>query len=85
MIRVTITQNCRGEITKICADEPIELYYVNPHIPNDRNYLCDDVEVGARSVDAELGGVEIGHQHDGTFAEDGEPMLPKLGPSIRTH
>jgi len=38
MKRVTFTIDECGFIHRICADEPIEVYIVDPHAPRDRVY-----------------------------------------------
>jgi hypothetical protein len=67
MNRVTITFEKNGDIGRICSDAPIELYFVCPHIPEDRVYLYGGVEVGPKFVRREIGGYAVGHANDDRF------------------
>jgi len=73
--RVTLTLDHKGDITRICSDEPVELYFVNPHTPHDKVYLYGSVEVGPQFVQQEIGGYAVGHATDGTLTV-GEPVSP---------
>jgi hypothetical protein len=78
--RVTITLKANGDIDRVCSDEPIELYFVSPHTPEDRVYLFAAVNVGPQHVRQEIGGFAVGHADDGTL-QTGGPVSPKLPPS----
>ena len=48
MNRVTLTFAANGDIARICSDEPIELYWVCPHCPQDR--VCTNRSTMARNM-----------------------------------
>lgn len=78
MNRVCITQDKNGDITGICADEPVEIYFVNPHLPHDRVYLYMAADFGPHHVRAAIGGYPVGHAGD-----EISPRLPPSKPHIR--
>lgn len=79
MNRITLTLD-RGNVVKICSDEPVDVYFVDPAVPHDRVYLYGSVEVGPQFVRREIGGYAVGHAHDGTL-DVGGPICPRLPPS----
>lgn len=82
MNRICIIQDDRGDITGICADEPIEVYFVNPHLPQDRVYLYSSADFGPQHVRAAIGGYSVGHADDDVFGGSA-PRLPPSKPHIR--
>jgi hypothetical protein len=82
MNRVAITLNQYNDVVAVSSDEPIEFYFVCPHVPHDRVYLYGAVNVGPQHVHADIGGYAVGHRNDGTFPEyQTGPTSPKLPPS----
>ena len=79
-VAITLTQN--NDIVAVSSDEPIEFYFVCPHVPHDRVYLYEGVKVGPQHVQADIGGYPVGHRNDGTFPDfQTGPTSPKLSPS----
>ena len=60
MKRITFTIDERGFIHRICADEPIEVYIVDPHAPRDRVYRWSSTKIGRKHVNNEIDGWPIG-------------------------
>ena len=60
MNRVTFTLDERGLITRICADEPVEVYIVCPHVPHDRVYRWSSLRVGREAVAEQIDGWPVG-------------------------
>ena len=54
MKRITFTMDERGFIHRICADEEIKVYIVDPHAMHDRVYRWSSTRVGPEHVDEEL-------------------------------
>jgi hypothetical protein len=50
MNRVAITLNQHNDVVRVSSDEPIEFYFVCPHLPHDRVYLYGAVKVGPQHV-----------------------------------
>ncbi|WP_426954177.1 hypothetical protein [Muricoccus radiodurans] len=60
MKRITFTVNERGGIARICADEEVEVYIVDPKVPRDRVYRWSSLEVGPDKVDEEIDDWPVG-------------------------
>ena len=85
-MRVTIEFNERGELDAVCTDGPADVFVVARHCPRDRSYLLTEIhKVGVHHVQESLGGVHIGHLHDGLLdiGEDTSPRLPPSKPKLR--
>ena len=50
MKRITFTTDERGLIHRICADEEIEVYVVDPNAPRDRVHQWSSLLVGSAHV-----------------------------------
>ena len=83
MNRLTITLTENGEIGTICADSPLEIYFVCPHVPHDRVYLYGAANIGPEFVREQIGGYSVGHWGDGTFGEFTDPHKPPSVPGLR--
>ena len=84
MNRLCIVLDKHGQIDEICADEPLEIYWVDPHVPHDRVYLYQSAKIGPQHVREQIGGYAVGHADDGTFGGDVvSPRLPPSKPSLR--
>jgi hypothetical protein len=79
MNRIALTLD-RGCVAKVCADDALEVYFVDPSAPRDRVYLYGATEVGPQFVRQEIGGFGVGHAYDGTLSGTG-PVNPRLPPS----
>jgi len=82
MNRIAITLNEHGELDRICSDEVVEVYIVDPKCKEDRVYLYGAVETGPQFVRQEIGGYVVGHANDGTLGDN--LVSPKLPPSTPT-
>ena len=84
MTRMAITIDARGEIAAICADAPVEIYIVAPHVPHDRVYLWQSADIGPEHIRAAIGGYSIGHADDGSLNLGGivSARLPPIGPRL---
>jgi hypothetical protein len=80
--RLTITLTPNGEIDAICADSPLEVYIVAPHVPHDRVYLYGSTQVGPQFVQQQIGGYAVGHAGDGTLGEFEAAHLPPSKPAL---
>lgn len=60
MKRITFTVDERGFIHRICADEEIEVYIVDPSTLRDRVYRWSSTHVGPEHVDEEIEGWPVG-------------------------
>jgi hypothetical protein len=69
MNRITLTRAANGDISRICADELIELYFVEPFCAQDRVYLYTAIDYGSQHVDEEIGGHPVGHYDDAEFGK----------------
>jgi hypothetical protein len=66
MNRVVLNMDKDGIIT-VFSDEPVELYCVADHCPDDRVYqITKLLHIGKDGVDAQLRDDPVGHYHDGT-------------------
>ena len=83
MNRLTITLTVHGEIDTICADSPLDVFIVCPHVPHDRVFLYGAVNIGPQHVQEQIGGYAVGHGGDGTFGEFTAPHKPPSVPGIR--
>lgn len=86
MNRVVITLNHNGELSGICADEPVEIFINCPHVPRDRVYQYGSAEFGPQHVRAAIGGYPVGHIADGTAniaPADGSGKRPPSTPKLR--
>lgn len=63
MNRVVINMDEQGCFT-IISDEPIEVFCVADHCPDDRVYQMKNVQIGVEKVQAQLRNDPIGHYHD---------------------
>jgi hypothetical protein len=86
MNRICIYQDENGGITGIVADEPLEIFFVAKHQPQDRVYQFESALFGPNHVRDAIGGYPVGHMSDGTFAELGDgtgkrpPSIPAIEP-----
>ena len=85
MNRLCIVLDQHGQISEICADEPLEIYWVDPSVPHDRVYLYQSAKIGPQYVRQLIGGYAVGHIDDGTIAvgEVTSPPFPPSKPSLR--
>jgi hypothetical protein len=60
MKRITFTIDERGFIHRVCADEAIAVYIVDPHAMHDHVYRWSSTRVGPEHVDEELGDWPVG-------------------------
>lgn len=60
MNRITFTMKVDGQIVRICSDEPVEIYIIQPSTPHDRVYKWSSLDAGPGVVDEEIGGWPIG-------------------------
>lgn len=51
--RITFTVDERGFIRRICADEAVDIYIIDPRTPHDRVYRWSCLEGGSAAVNAE--------------------------------
>jgi hypothetical protein len=58
--RITFTLDERRFIQRICADEAVEVYIVDPRAERDRVYRWSSTKVGRKHVDEEIEGWPIG-------------------------
>ena len=81
MNRVVIKMDADGGF-EIFSDEPIEVYGVCDHIPEDRVYqLTKVVHIGVDKVQAQLRNDPVGHYHDDQLLGTGHG--PRKPPSKR--
>jgi hypothetical protein len=64
MNRITLTLDNKGDIIKICSDEPVELYWIEPNARHDQVFLHGAVKIGAKFVEGELKKHPISHLDD---------------------
>jgi hypothetical protein len=83
MNRLTITLTPNGEIDTICADSPLDVYIVAPHVPHDRVYLYGSTQIGPQFVQEQIGGFAVGHSGDGTLGDFESSHLPPSKPTLR--
>lgn len=60
MTRIAFVLDGPGNIVRICADEPVEVYIICPHAPLDRVYRWDSLKVGQDAVGKEIDGWPVG-------------------------
>jgi hypothetical protein len=60
MKRITFTMDERGLIHRVCADEEVEAFIVDPNVSRDRVYHWGSLRVGREQVDAEIGEWPVG-------------------------
>jgi hypothetical protein len=58
--RITFSLDERGRIRRICADEEVEVYIVDPRARRDRVYRWSSTKVGREHVNEENAGWPIG-------------------------
>lgn len=56
MNSITLTIDEHGGIFRICADEEIEVYFVQPSVPEERVYRYGATRVGPEYVDVQIEG-----------------------------
>lgn len=61
MNRISPTFNKYRELIRICPDEPIELYWIDPNILDDFVYFYGSVLVGSKFVEKALKKHSINH------------------------
>ncbi|WP_431266859.1 hypothetical protein [Dankookia sp. P2] len=61
--RITFTIDERGSIYRVCADEEVEVYIVDPHARQDRVYRWTSTKFGAKHVDKEIDEWPISDKH----------------------
>lgn len=62
MKRITFTMDERSFIQRICADEEVEVFIVDPNTLRDRVYRWSALQVGREHVDQEIKGWPVGHR-----------------------
>jgi hypothetical protein len=60
MNRITFTLDENGHLVRICADQEVEVYIVQPSTPRDRVYQWSSLAVGKAAVEEEIGGWPVG-------------------------
>ncbi|MFT8247278.1 hypothetical protein [Roseomonas sp. BN140053] len=63
MNRITFTVDETGNLVRICADEEVEVFIVDPNVPRDRVYQWSSLRVGRDAVEEELGGWPVGDKN----------------------
>lgn len=56
MKRITFTVIENSALVRLCADEEVEIYIVDPSCPRDRVYRCSSLRVGPDQVAGEIDG-----------------------------
>lgn len=79
MNRIVLNMDAQGGFT-VYSDEPIELFIVCDHTPNDRVYQMD-AEIGVEKVQQQLRTDPVGHKHDSHVLGSGHG--PRKRPSRR--
>ena len=79
MNRIVLNMDAQGGFT-VYSDEPIELFVVCDHAPNDRVYQMD-AEIGVEKVQQQLRTDPVGHKHDSNVLGSGHG--PRKQPSRR--
>jgi hypothetical protein len=80
MNRIVINMDAQGGF-EVFSDEPIEVFVVCDHCPNDRVYQMTTVEVGVEKVRAQLRADPVGHTNDSQTLGSG--YGPRKPPSRR--
>ena len=83
MNRLCILLDENGEIDRICADEELEIFWVNPNVKHDRVYKYGSADFGPQFVRELIGGFPIGHLHDGTLGIGNERKYPPSKPHLK--
>jgi hypothetical protein len=60
MKRITFSLDERGFIRRICADEAVEVYIVDPRARHDRVCRWSSTKVGREHADEEIAGWPVG-------------------------
>jgi hypothetical protein len=60
MNRITFTLDENGHLVRICADQEVEVYIVQPSTSRDRVYQWSSLVVGKAAVEEEIGGSPVG-------------------------
>ena len=79
MNRIVINMDAQGLFT-VYSDEPVELFVVSDHTPNDRVYQME-VETGVEKVQQQLLADPVGHKNDSHELASGHG--PRKPPSKR--
>jgi hypothetical protein len=74
--RFTFTLDKRGFIHRICADEAVEVYIVDPRARRDRVYRWSSTKVGREHIDEEIAGWPASRSATGTTSR------PLSGPRL---
>ena len=82
MNRFCILLDEKGEIDRLVADEPIEIYWVDPRVPHDRVYKYEAADFGPQFVRELIGGFAVGHMNDGGLGIGSESKLPPSKPAL---
>jgi hypothetical protein len=56
MNRITFTLDENGHLVHICADQKVEVYFIQPSTPRDRMYRWSSLVTGKAAVEEEIGG-----------------------------
>jgi hypothetical protein len=80
MNRIVINMDVNGGF-EIFSDEPVEVFVVCDHCPNDRVYQSSSVNVGVEKVQAQLRSDPVGHINDDQLLGNG--YGPRKPPSKR--
>jgi hypothetical protein len=60
MNRITFTLDENGHLVRICVDQEVEVYIVQPSMPRDRVYRWNSLAAGTAAVEEEIGGWPVG-------------------------
>jgi hypothetical protein len=63
MKRITFGLDERGRIRRICADEEVDVYIVDPRAKHDRVYRWSSTKVGRKHVNEEIEGWPVGDKN----------------------
>jgi hypothetical protein len=60
MNRITFTLDENGHLVRICADQEVEVYIVQPSTPRDRVYRWSSLAAGKAAVEEEIDDWPVG-------------------------
>ena len=83
MNRFCILLDKNGEIDRLCADQAVEIYFVDPRVPHDRVYKYGSADFGPQFVRDLIGGYAVSHISDGVLGIGNEPKLPPSKPTLK--
>ncbi|MFT8245550.1 hypothetical protein [Roseomonas sp. BN140053] len=70
MNRITFTVDENGHFVRICADEEVDAFIVDPNVPRDRVYQWSSLRVRRDAVEQEIGGWPISDRYSQPFSHE---------------